>query len=80
MNYLPCQMEVITERKWEKESASIPNTPTVLQGKTNRNNASSSWMTSYPCLSFNMILFSLHSPLSQESFQKQCREFSVTYT
>lgn len=36
MNYLPCQMEVITERKWEKESASIPNTPTVLQGKTEK--------------------------------------------
>lgn len=34
MNSLPCQMEVITERKREQENASIPNTPTVLQGNT----------------------------------------------
>lgn len=76
MNCLPCQIEVITERKREQENASIPNTLTVLQGNTNRNNAS--WMTSYPCLSAVWIwLYShfIHSLLERLSIQRQCGEF-----
>lgn len=67
MNYLPCQMEVITERKWEKESASIPNTPTVLQGKTNRNNASKLLNDQLPLSEFQHdFIFTSFSTLSRE--------------